>query len=78
MKVARIARLYLSDKEARKLSKDLNDVLRAFKTLDKANTRSVEPSFQIGIRIGLNPILINSGQVFLIVWRKSAIAFLKL
>ena len=46
MKVARIARLYLSEAEAKKLSKDLNDVLAAFKELDKANTRGVEPSFQ--------------------------------
>ncbi len=46
MKVARIARLYLSDNEAKKFSKDLNDVLAAFKDLDKAKTKNVEPSFQ--------------------------------
>ena len=46
MKVARIARLNLSDAEAKKLSKDLNDVLHAFRELDKANVKSVQPSFQ--------------------------------
>ncbi len=45
-KVARIARLYLDDNEAKNLSKDLNDILLAFKELDKAPTGSVEPSFQ--------------------------------
>ena len=46
MGVARIARLYLTDDEAKRFSKDLNDVLRAFKELDTAKTRGVEPSFQ--------------------------------
>ncbi len=46
MKVARIARLHLSDDEAKKLAKDLNDVLKAFKELDKAPAGGVEPSFQ--------------------------------
>ena len=45
-KVARIAHLYLTDDEVKKISKDLNDVLLAFKELDKAPTRSVDPSFQ--------------------------------
>ena len=46
MRVARIARLHLSDEEVKKLSKDLNDVLVAFKELDKAKTKNVPPSFQ--------------------------------
>ena len=47
LKVARIARLHLSDDEAKRLAKDLNDVLAAFKELDKAPlTRGIEPSFQ--------------------------------
>ncbi len=45
-RVARIARLYLSDAEMKKFGKDLNEILKAFKELDKANTRSAEPSFQ--------------------------------
>ena len=46
LKIARIARLYLSENETKKFSKDLNDVLAAFKDLDKAKTKNVEPSFQ--------------------------------
>ena len=46
LKISRIARLYLNENETKNFSKDLNDVLRAFKELDKAITKNVEPSFQ--------------------------------
>ncbi len=44
-KVAKIARLDLTDSEVRKFSKDLNDILAAFKDLDKAKANA-KPSFQ--------------------------------
>jgi aspartyl/glutamyl-tRNA(Asn/Gln) amidotransferase C subunit len=37
--VARLARLDLTDKELKNFQKDLDDVLLAFKDLDKAKTR---------------------------------------
>ena len=43
--VARIARLDLTIKEKKKFQRDLNDILDAFKDLDKANPKC-EPSFQ--------------------------------
>jgi len=42
--VAKIARLNLTDAEIKKFQKDLNDILSAFKELDKAG--EAEPSFQ--------------------------------
>ena len=42
--VARLARLNLSEKEVKKFKKELNDVLAAFKELDKAPGST--PSFQ--------------------------------
>ncbi len=44
-KVAKIARLELTDSEVAKFSKDLNDILSAFKELDSAKA-DVPPSFQ--------------------------------
>lgn len=44
-KVAKIARLELSEAEVKKFSKDMNEILAAFKELDKAKA-NVEPSFQ--------------------------------
>jgi len=44
--VARIARLDLTEKEAEQMEKDLNNILAAFKDLDKAPISKVEPSFQ--------------------------------
>jgi aspartyl-tRNA(Asn)/glutamyl-tRNA(Gln) amidotransferase subunit C len=44
-KVAKIAHLDLTEGEVKKFSKDLNDILSAFKDLDKAKA-NVEPSFQ--------------------------------
>lgn len=43
--VARLARLDLTNKELKKFQKDLNDILAAFKDLDKAKPKC-EPSFQ--------------------------------
>ena len=43
--VANIARLDLSEKEIKKFQKDLNDILKAFKNLDKAKPKC-DPSFQ--------------------------------
>ena len=43
--VAHLARLDLTDKELKKFKKDLNDILVAFKDLDKAKPKC-EPSFQ--------------------------------
>lgn len=45
-KVAEAARLDLSEKELKEFSGDLAEILSAFKTLQKADTRGVEPSFQ--------------------------------
>ena len=45
-KVAEIARLNLSEADLKKMSKDLEDILKAFKDLDKAKTDGVRPSFQ--------------------------------
>ena len=45
-KVAKTARINLTDKEAEKFSKDLESILDAFRKLDKANTSKVKPSFQ--------------------------------
>ena len=43
-RVAKIARIELSEREKKQLEKDLNDILAAFKVLDDAPT--AEPSFQ--------------------------------
>lgn len=45
-KVARLARLQLSPEEASRIEKDLNQVLKEFKILDKAKTSNVQPSYQ--------------------------------
>ncbi|MBI4895320.1 MAG: Asp-tRNA(Asn)/Glu-tRNA(Gln) amidotransferase subunit GatC [Candidatus Aenigmarchaeota archaeon] len=44
--VAKIARLELNSKEIRKFQKDLNDILSAFREIDKINVKKVKPSFQ--------------------------------
>lgn len=46
MKVAKNARLSLSEDEIRQLTKDLNDIVVAFSELDKINTNNIKPSFQ--------------------------------
>jgi aspartyl-tRNA(Asn)/glutamyl-tRNA(Gln) amidotransferase subunit C len=45
-RVARIARLKLSDQEVHKFSKDLESMLEAFQDLERVPTHGVKPSFQ--------------------------------
>ncbi|VVB60136.1 Aspartyl/glutamyl-tRNA(Asn/Gln) amidotransferase subunit C [uncultured archaeon] len=45
-KVAKVARLQLSEAEKKKFEKDMKEILSAFSTLDKAKTDGVEPAFQ--------------------------------
>ena len=45
-KVAQVARLDLTEDEIKKFSADLNNIIEAFKELEKVNTDSVEPTFQ--------------------------------
>ena len=44
--VAEVARLKLTDKEIKKFSKELKEIIEAFSTLDKIDTRGIEPSLQ--------------------------------
>ena len=44
--VARIARLELTDKEIEEFTKQIDDVLEAFKSLEKVDTKNIDPSFQ--------------------------------
>lgn len=44
-RVARIARLNLTDEEKGRLSKQLNDILDAFSKIDEINIDGVVPSF---------------------------------
>ncbi len=45
--VAKLARLELTDAEIKKFAKDMNDILMAFKDLDKAPVKAAtKPSFQ--------------------------------
>lgn len=43
--VARVAMLKLTDQEIKKFTKQLNDVLEAFKVIDQVDTSKIEPSF---------------------------------
>ena len=45
-KVARVARLNLTEEETDRFSKDLSEVLEAFETLQAIPTEGVEPTFQ--------------------------------
>ena len=45
-KVAKVARLNLSEEELDRISKDLTSILTHFRVLQKADTKGVEPSFQ--------------------------------
>jgi len=45
-KVAKVARLELTETEKKKFERDMNDILKAFSTLDAAKTDGVEPAFQ--------------------------------
>lgn len=43
--VAKLAHIRLSDAEVKSMQKELNDILTAFKALDKVNTKGVQPAF---------------------------------
>ncbi len=43
--VAELARIELTEEEANRFSKELNDILENFKILDELNVDDVEPSF---------------------------------
>ena len=58
-KVAKIARLELTDEEVEEFTKQIDDILEAFKSLEKVDTKDVKPSFQ--------PIEIKN------VWRKDKV-----
>lgn len=45
-RVARVARLKLTEKEEKLFSSDLEGILKAFAVLDEADTKSVAPSFR--------------------------------
>ena len=45
-KVARVARLNLSDKELEKFSAELEKILDSFRELEKIETANIRPSFQ--------------------------------
>jgi len=44
--VAGLARLKLTDKEIENFSKELKEVIEAFSSIDKVNTKGIEPSLQ--------------------------------
>ncbi len=44
-KVVEVARLKLSEEEIKKFSLDMNNILEAFKELEKVKTDGVEPAF---------------------------------
>ncbi len=43
--IAKIARINLTEKEIEKFSKQLKNILQAFKEIDEVNTSGIEPSF---------------------------------
>ncbi len=45
-RVARIARLNLSEKETEKFSKDLESILESFRDLERVPTKGIKPAFQ--------------------------------
>lgn len=44
-KVARIARLKLTEEEKKVFSKDLKEILEAFEIIKKVNTENIEPAY---------------------------------
>ena len=44
--VAEVARLKLTDAEIEKFSKELKEVIEAFSSIDKVDTKGIEPSLQ--------------------------------
>jgi aspartyl-tRNA(Asn)/glutamyl-tRNA(Gln) amidotransferase subunit C len=45
-RVAKLARIDLTEEEAERFSKDLDEILTAFKTLQDITTEGVKPTFQ--------------------------------
>ena len=45
-KVAKLARINLNDEEKIEFTKDLNEILKAFKKIDEVDVTNFEPSFQ--------------------------------
>jgi aspartyl-tRNA(Asn)/glutamyl-tRNA(Gln) amidotransferase subunit C len=45
-RVAKIARLDLTEEEIKEFTKQIDDVLESFKKLEKIDTKDVNPSFQ--------------------------------
>ncbi len=61
-KVAKVARLELTEEEARRYSHDLDEVLKAFSVIDKVNTDKVKPTFQpVEVKNVLRKDVIESG-----------------
>jgi len=46
-RVARTARLNLSEAEVKKFERELSDILKIFSALEEADTKKVEPSFHV-------------------------------
>jgi len=45
-RIARLARIELTDNEAERFSKDMKEILSAFRRLKRIPTRNVKPTFQ--------------------------------
>ena len=61
-KVARVARLNLDEKEIKQFSSDLENILSAFKELEKVKTDCVEPAFQpVEVKDVLRDDVVESG-----------------
>ncbi len=45
-RISKIARLELTEEEVREFTKQIDDILEAFKALEKVDTKNVKPSFQ--------------------------------
>jgi aspartyl-tRNA(Asn)/glutamyl-tRNA(Gln) amidotransferase subunit C len=61
-KVAKVARLELTEEETRRYSHDLDEVLKAFSVIDKVNTDKVNPTFQpVEVKNVLRKDVIESG-----------------
>ena len=45
-KVAKVAKLDLTEDEKKKFSKDLENILESFGALDDANVKNIKPTFQ--------------------------------
>ena len=45
-KIAKLSRIKLNEEEKKKFLKQLNDILEAFKELEKVDVEGIQPSFQ--------------------------------